>query len=70
MNKNTLAQSETPTVSTNSVPIIKSEEIVYEIMHMEKNVAWVSSKGMAEVLDEVFMPYDLYLEEFERIVGV
>lgn len=32
-------------------------------MHMEKNVAKISSSGMAEVLDETFMPYDLYFED-------
>lgn len=36
---------------------------VYEIMHMEKVVASISSLGQAQILDERFMPYDLYLEE-------
>ena len=35
----------------------------YEIMHSEKVVATVSLNGRAHVLNEQFMPYDLYLEE-------
>ncbi len=35
----------------------------YEIMHMEKVVATVSENGRAMILNEQFMPYDLYLEE-------
>ena len=37
----------------------------YEIMHMEKIVAALSSSGDAEILNEQFMPYDLYLESTE-----
>ena len=37
----------------------------YEIMHMEKTVATLSSSGDAEILNEQFMPYDLYLESVE-----
>ncbi|MBR4026535.1 MAG: hypothetical protein IKJ01_03110 [Lachnospiraceae bacterium] len=36
---------------------------IYEIMHMEKIVAKVSSNGKAKILEEQFMPYDLFLEE-------
>lgn len=39
---------------------------VYEIMHMEKTVAVLSSVGRAEIVNERFMPYDLYLEETEE----
>ena len=35
----------------------------YEIMHSEKVVATVSLNGRAHILNEQFMPYDLYLEE-------
>ena len=35
---------------------------VYEIMHMEKIVAKISSSGKAEIFEESFMPYDLYLD--------
>lgn len=40
----------------------KKNEITYEIMHAEKVVATVSSLGKAEILNDTFMPYDLYLE--------
>ena len=40
----------------------KKTPIIYEIMHMEKKVASISTSGKAEIFDEVFMPYDLYLE--------
>lgn len=35
----------------------------YEIMHMDKVVAAVTVHGRAKILNEPFMPYDLYLEE-------
>lgn len=35
----------------------------YEIMHMDKVVASVSDLGQAKILNEQFMPYDIYLEE-------
>lgn len=40
----------------------KREKTVYEIMHKEQIVASVSETGRAEILDAIFMPYDLYLE--------
>lgn len=39
------------------------ETKVYELMHMEKLVAQISTVGRATVFDEQFMPYDLYLDE-------
>lgn len=39
------------------------ETKVYELMHMEKLVAQISTVGRATVFDERFMPYDLYLDE-------
>ena len=45
------------------LPVRKKETIIYEIMHMEKVVAKISSNGKAIIYDEVFMPYDLFLEE-------
>jgi hypothetical protein len=50
---------------TTPVSQYKRERIVYEIMHMEKTVAQISSIGQVVILDEVFMPYDLYLEQLE-----
>lgn len=35
----------------------------FEIMHMDKIVAKISSNGRAKIFEEKFMPYDLYLEE-------
>lgn len=40
--------------------------VVYEIMHMEKKAAAISTGGKAEIFQERFMPYDLYLEEAEE----
>ena len=42
---------------------IPQNSIVYEIMHMEKVVADISSIGQVQILNEQFMPYDLFLEE-------
>ena len=36
---------------------------IFELMHMEKIVAKVSSNGKVSIMQEKFMPYDLYLEE-------
>lgn len=43
----------------------KRMNTVYQIMHMEKTVAEMSDTGEAKILNEQFMPYDLYLEEEE-----
>lgn len=48
-------------VNTTSDSVHRS--VIYEVMHMEKAVARISSTGEAEVLNRKFMPYDLYLEE-------
>lgn len=39
------------------------KSVTYEIMHMDKIVATVSALGQAKILNEQFMPYDMYLEE-------
>ncbi|MBQ9119213.1 MAG: hypothetical protein IJY09_04030 [Lachnospiraceae bacterium] len=44
----------------------KREVIIYEIMHMEKVVAVISTNGRAEIYTPDFMPYDLYLETEEE----
>lgn len=41
----------------------KNKLDVFEMMHMEKVVARISSNGKVEIVQEKFMPYDLYLEE-------
>ena len=38
-------------------------KLFWNIMHMERVVASISSAGKAEIIDEKFMPYDLYLDE-------
>ena len=43
----------------------KSTGTVYQIMHMEKTVAEISDTGEAKIINEQFMPYDLYLDEEE-----
>lgn len=39
------------------------KSVTYEIMHMDKVVARISTLGQAEILNEQFMPFDMYLEE-------
>ena len=39
------------------------KHVTYEIMHMDRTVAAVSTLGQVKILDEQFMPYDIYLEE-------
>lgn len=41
----------------------KHTVIYYEIMHGERKVAEISTRGEAVILSERFMTYDLYLEE-------
>lgn len=41
----------------------KKRIVLYEILHMEKVVASVSTNGKCTIFDEKFMPYDLYLDE-------
>lgn len=41
----------------------KKEILCYEIMHGEKKVAEINTRGEAHILNEKFLPYDLYLEE-------
>ena len=40
-----------------------NKSITYEIMHMDKLVAAVSTLGQAKIYEESFLPYDIYLEE-------
>lgn len=49
-----------------SVSSEKNEVITYEIMHMDRMVASISLGGNAEIFNEIFMPYDLYLEQEEK----
>ena len=42
---------------------IKKKFTDYEIMHGERKIAEINTRGEALVFDEKFFPYDLYLEE-------
>lgn len=42
------------------------ETVVYEIMHMEKLVASVSTLGQVQIFNAQFLPYDIYLEESDE----
>lgn len=53
-------------LNTNPPFIKKKDKVVYEIMHMEKIVATISTIGKVEILNALFMPYDLYLEKEEE----
>lgn len=50
-------------LGTNRPVSRKRKSDAFEIMHMERIVARVSQNGRAEIFEEQFMPYDLYLEE-------
>ena len=39
---------------------------VYEIMHMEKTVASVSTLGQVQIVNAQFLPYDIFLEESDE----
>lgn len=47
----------------NNLSSDKSKDGIYQIMHMDKTVAEISYTGEVRILNEQFMPYDLYLEE-------
>lgn len=48
----------------------KNSDAAYQIMHMEKTVAEISETGEAKIINEQFMPYDLYLEEEETGIDI
>ncbi len=48
----------------------KNTDAAYQIMHMEKTVAEISEAGEAKIINEQFMPYDLYLEEEETGIDI
>lgn len=49
-------------LDTNQTPSKKTDATVYDIMHMNRIVATISNYGDAEIVDEQFMPYDLFFE--------
>lgn len=46
---------------------MKKEKRIYELMHIDKTVAIIDSAGLAQIISEQFLPYDLYLEEDDDI---
>lgn len=51
---------------------VKNDIPCYEVMHGERQVAQINVRGEAEILDEVFLPYDLYLEtenDFDTLIN-
>ena len=45
----------------------KQTLICYQIMHMERLVAEVTTLGKVRIFESEFLPYDLYLEEEEDL---
>ena len=66
----TLRGSDTVILNTNPPFLKNTNTNSYEIMHMEKVVAIISSIGNAEIVNERFMPYDLYLEKAENDMDI
>ena len=66
MQENYLFLNDTFTLATN-VSSSRTNSIIYEIMHMEKVVATISTVGRVTLHNEKFLPYDLYLEIEEDI---
>lgn len=44
----------------------KKEEVIFQIMHMEKCVATITTHGKVTVNADTFLPYDLYFEEEDQ----
>lgn len=44
-------------------PNTPKKSVTYEIMHLEKTVAAVSTLGQVKIFNQKFLPYDIYLEE-------
>ena len=63
--ENGLLQHEIKTELNDNAPRKKTNKNItcYDIMHGEKKVADINTRGEATVLEDRFMPYDLYLEE-------
>ena len=47
-------------------PNTPKKSITYEIMHMEKVMASVSTLGQVQIFNAQFLPYDIYLEESDE----
>lgn len=66
MSQNKLFLGEEIVLNTNTSPDKKRYVEKYEIMHMERKVACISTIGNVHIFQELFMPYDLFLEELEE----
>ena len=48
--------------------VVKKQTLIcYQIMHMERLVAEVTTLGKVRIFESEFLPYDLYLEEEEDL---
>lgn len=63
MNENRITLKNTLILDSNSQKSRKKVSSTYEIMHMDKVVVRFTTNGKAELLQEEFMPYDLWLDE-------
>lgn len=63
MKQNQVFIGEEFVLNSNSYLGKRKKTDTYEIMHLEKIVANISSTGEVRIFQEQFMPYDLYLEE-------
>ena len=46
---------------------VRMQKIIYEIMHTNRKVARIDTSGHCKIYFKSFMPYSLYLEEYEDI---
>lgn len=64
MKNSLLLENEKNDLNGNALRQKKKDRLVcYEIMHGEECVAKINSRGEAAILNEKFLPYDLYLED-------
>lgn len=70
MEENRIILDSTVTINSNISSVRKKASVVYEIMHMEKHVASISTNGKACVYHENFMPYDLYLDKEDDDIDI
>ena len=63
MNNSILISEDLLQIDSNKSVRKKRKLDLYEIMHMDKVVATISSNGKAKILEQKFLPYDLYLDD-------
>lgn len=52
------------------VTATKTQRVQYMILHGEQEVAWIDTHGHCGILDEKFMPFNLYLEETDDDIDI